>query len=95
MPTINRTGAKWSFGEPCAFAGNTLNSKKLKKIELSSPLKNFPMKCTQCDEWVWRFDMPKHFIKEHPQKEMPSAAVVSDAEKDILTKKKRKTRRII
>ena len=48
------------------------------------------MKCSQCDEMVWRFDMRKHFTKKHPEKQVPSTAVVPEADKLILTKKKEK-----
>ena len=34
----NSSGKKWVLPESCAFAGNTLNVKKAKKIEVSFPL---------------------------------------------------------
>ena len=49
-PTSNSTGKKWIFPESCVFAGNTLNVKKLKKIEVSFPLANYPMSCPHCEK---------------------------------------------
>lgn len=66
---------------------NTLNVKKLQTIEVSFPLANFPMKCPHCEKSVWRFDMQKHVEKEHPEKECPAEAIISQAEKGILQKK--------
>eukprot|EP00493_Phyllostaurus_siculus_P021687 UN22015 len=37
--------------------------KKLKKIEVSFPLANYPMPCPQCEKSLWRFDMQKHVTK--------------------------------
>ena len=50
QPTTNNTGKKWIFPESCVFAGNTLNVKKLKKIEVSFPLANYPMPCPHCEK---------------------------------------------
>ena len=86
-PTTNNTGKKWEFPADCSFAGNTLNVKKLKTIEVSFPLANFPMKCPHCEQTFWRFDMQKHVEKEHPGKECPTEGILSKAEKGILQKK--------
>ena len=70
---------KWIFPESCVFAGNTLNVKKLKKIEVSFPLANYPMSCPHCEKSLWRFDMQKHVTKNHPDKECPSEGIISKA----------------
>ena len=44
---------KMIFPESCVFAGNTLNVKKLKKIEVSFPLANYPMSCPHCEKSLW------------------------------------------
>ena len=36
---------------------------------------------------MWRLDMQKHVEKEHPEKECPAEAIISQAEKGILQKK--------
>ena len=82
---------KWVLPESCAFAGNTLNVKKAKKIEVSFPLANYPMPCPHCEKTLWRFDMQKHVTKNHPDKECPSEGIISEAEKGILEKKKQRT----
>ena len=66
QPTTNNTGKKWIFPESFVFAGNTLNVKKLKKIEVSFPLVNYPMSCPYCEKSLWRFDVQKHVTKNHP-----------------------------
>ena len=90
-PTTNSTGKKWVLPEACVFAGNTLNVKKAKKIEVSFPLANYPMPCPHCEKTLWRFDMQKHVTKNHPDKECPSEGIISEAEKGILEKKKQRT----
>ena len=89
-PVRSKTGAKWEFSDPCLFAGNKLNVKKLQTIESSFPLKNYPMSCTFCEKTVWRFDMLLH-MKEHPDEECPAEGVVSEAEKGLLRAKKKRT----
>ena len=86
-PTTNKTGKKWEFPSEYSFAGNTLNVKKLKTIEISFPLASYPMKCPHCEKSVWRFDMRKHVEKDHPDKECPAEGILSKAEKGILQKK--------
>ena len=76
---------------PKKIAGNTLNVKKAKKIEVSFPLANYPMPCPHCEKALWRFDMQKHVTKNHPDKECPSEGIISEAEKGILEKKKQQT----
>ena len=88
MPVLSRTGAKWEFPESCFFAGNTLNVKKVKKIECSFPFSNHPMECPECNDHLWRFDFANHFQKKHPGKTCPPQGVVSEAEKVILARKK-------
>ena len=70
---------KMLLPESCAFAGNTLNVKKAKKIEVSFPLANYPMPCPHCEKTLWRFDMQKHVTKNHPDKECPSEGIISEA----------------
>ena len=64
-----------------------MNVKKLKTIEVSFPLANFPMKCPHCEQTFWRFDMQKHVEKEHPEKECPTEGILSKAEMGIVQKK--------
>ena len=40
-----------------------------------------------CEKSVWRFHMQKHVEKEHLEKEWPTEAIISKAEKGILQKK--------
>ena len=91
MPTTNSTGKKGIFPESCVFAGITLNLGKLKKIQVSFPLANYPMSCPHCEKSLWRFDMQKHVTKNHPDKECPSEGIISKAEKGILQKKQERT----
>ena len=58
----------------------------------TKPVKNYLMECGICKESIWRYDMQKHFEKEHPDKECPLDAIISAAEKEILRKKKKKFR---
>ncbi len=81
-----------TFTEPCGFAGNTLNAKKLRTIECSFPMANHPVKCTHCVKMVWRFDLKKHFELEHEGESCPDVGIISDAEKGILQKKKKNTK---
>ena len=80
------------FSEPCGFAGNTLQAKKLKKIECSSPFANYPVKCGFCEDLVWRFDLQKHHNMKHGAEECPQIGRIPAAEKAILDKKKNKSR---
>ena len=68
-----------------------MNVKKLKKIEVSFPLANYPMSCPHCEKSLWRFDMQKHATKNHPDKEFPSEGIISEAEKAIIDKKQPRT----
>ena len=90
MPELSSTGKKWVFGSDCDFSTHTLNAKKLQMIECSLPVKNYPMECGICKEYIWRYqyDMQKHFEKKHPGKEFPPDGIVSAEEKEILRKKK-------
>lgn len=90
-PISNNTGERWIFPESCVFAGNTLNVRKLKKIEVSFPLANYPMSCPHCEKSLWRFDMQKHVTKKHPGKECFSEGIISKAEKGLLEKKQPRT----
>jgi len=89
MPEQSATKKKWTCGPQCGFHTLSLNAGKLQTIECSNPLKNYSMKCGFCDEFVWRFDMEKHVNQKHPGQDCPAEGIVSDAEKEILKKKKR------
>ena len=62
--------------------------KKIKTIECSFPLKNHPVTCPSCSEKVWRLDLPNHFTISHPGEIIPDVAVIPEAEKSLLKKKK-------
>ena len=89
MPNLNASGAKWVFSDPCEFTGNSLNVKKCKKIECSAPLANYPVNCTRCNRYIWRFDMLAHFEREHAGESCPELGVVAEAEKGTLGKRKK------
>lgn len=88
MPQLNKTGKKYVFEDPCCFAGNSLNVKKTKTIECSFPLKNHPVTCPSCNEKFWRFDLQNHFKISHTEEIIPGVAVIPEAEKSLLQKKK-------
>ena len=88
MPELNNTRKKYMFPDACCFAGNTLNAKKLKTIECSLPLMNHPLECPSCNAAVWRFDMKKHFTIAHPEEGIPEVAILSEAEQNLIEKKK-------
>ena len=92
MPKLSSTTKKWVFDSDCDFSTHTLNAKKLQMIECSLPVKNYPMECGICKEYIWRYDMQKHFEKKHPGKEFPPDGIVSAEEKEILRKKKKNSK---
>ena len=89
IPTINTSGKKWLLPDPCPFAGNALNASKLRTIESSSPIANFPVKCTECNKLVWRFDLQNHHTRKHGNKPCPAVGILSAAEKSIFARKKK------
>ena len=88
MPEANKTGKKYLFPDSCSSGCNTLNAKKLKTIECSLPLKNYPMECPSCNQPFWRFDMKKHFTISHPQEVIPEVAIIPEEEQNLIKKKK-------
>ena len=46
-PTINKTRARWIFWWVLCIC------RKQFEFEVSTPLKNYPINCTQCDEMFW------------------------------------------
>ena len=89
-PVQNKTGKKWSFPAACGFAGHNLTLKSLKIISSASPFSNYPMKCEQCSEVIWRFDFENHFRIAHKDEICPPVGVVSKSEKQILKLKSQK-----
>ena len=49
------------------------------------------MECDVCHTLVWRYDFEKHMSSEHPDQDCPS--IVSAAEKEILTKKSKNSKK--
>ena len=88
MPEVNKTGKKYLFPDSCSFGGNTWNAKKLKTIECSLPLKNYPMECPSCSKPFSRFDMKNHFTISHPQEVIPEVAMIPEEEQNLIKKKK-------
>ena len=88
MPELNKTRKKYKFPDSCCFAGNTRNVQKLKTIECSLPLKNYPMECPSCSETFWRFDMKKHFTISHPQEVIPEVAIIPEEEQNLIRRRK-------
>ena len=86
-PELNKTGKKWAFPEECGFAGNNLTQKALKVISGASPLSNYPLKCDLCAKIIWRFDLEKHYEKDHKDETCPVIGIISKEEKKILNEK--------
>ena len=73
--------------------GILLNKKKIETIECSFPVSNYPMKCPVCNELVWRYDIGKHMSSKHPGQACPPEAVVSEAEKELINKKSKNSKK--
>ena len=93
MPELSKSKKKWVLGSECVFSGHSLNKKKIETIECSFPLSNHPMECPVCNELVWRYDMGKHMASKHPGQDCPPEPIVSAAEKEIITKKSKNTKK--
>ena len=52
------------------------------------------MECPVCNELVWRYDMGKHMSLKHPGQDCPPEAIVSAAEKEIINKKSKNSKKI-
>ena len=74
------------------FPGKNLNVKSLKTISSASPFSNYPMKCGACDDFIWRFDIEKHYKNKHEGENCPSIGILSQAEKNILKRKSAKSK---
>ena len=88
MPEVNKTGKKYLFPDFYSFGGNTWNAKKLRTIECSLPVKNFPMECPSFSKPFSRFDMKNHFTISHPQEVIPEVAMIPEEEQNLIKKKK-------
>ena len=93
MPELSKSKKKWVLGDECVFSGHSLNKKKIETIECSFPVSNHPMKCPVCNELVWRYDIGKHMSSKHPGQACPPEAVVSEAEKELINKKSKNSKK--
>ena len=50
------------------------------------------MECSICNKDFWRFDLAKHFEKEHSGTPCPAVGVISEAEKEILIRKSKNSK---